>query len=83
MFYWNVEVSTYPQNGDIVVVDVIVVIPVIKSSSHLVNCSATFVVCRASSYCEIFSIQPIYGKILKFALCAVLPKHNIINSFEG
>jgi len=65
------EVSTYPQNGDIVVEVELVVTPVIKSSSHRVNCSPKIVVCGASSYCEKLSIRPIYGKILKFFMRGV------------
>ena len=58
--YCNIPVSTYPQNGDIVIVAVVIVTPVIKSSCHTVNCSAKIEVCGASSYSETVSIQPIY-----------------------
>ena len=71
--YCNIEVSTYPQNGDIVVVVVLVVTPVIKSSCHIVNCSARAIQCGASSYSESVRTHPIYGKALKCALCVVLP----------
>ena len=84
---WNVHctihVSTYPQNGDIVLfVDVLVVTPMIKSSCHIVNCSAKIVVCGASSYCEFVSILPIYGKVVKFALCVLLIQ-DVRNSLES
>jgi len=71
---WNIKVSTYPQNGDIVVhVAELAVIPVIKSPCHTVNCSTKIVICWASSYCDKVSIRPIrvYGKMSKFALCTV------------
>ena len=81
--YWNIEVSTYPQNGDIIVVVVWVVIPVIKTSPHLVNCSAKIVVSGASSNCEIVSTHPKYGKIFNLSLCVVLPYRNISSSLES
>ena len=78
--YCNIEVSTYPQNGDIVV-EVVLVTPVIKSSSHIVNWSG-IVVFGASSYSERGGTRPKYGKILNFALCMLLRLNNITHSFE-
>jgi len=76
--FWNVhctiDVSTYPQNGDIVFSEgILVVTPVIISSNHRVEWSARLVVCGSSSYWEKVRLYPIYGKVLKFALCVVLP----------
>jgi len=48
--YWNIEVSTYSQNGEMLVDVVVVETPVIIPSCHMVKCSAKLVVCGCSSY---------------------------------
>ena len=69
----HIEVSTYPQNGNIVVTGILFEFPVIKSSCNIVNYSTNLVVSGPNSHSEIVIFHPKYGKKLKFALCVVLP----------
>jgi len=61
-------ISTDLQNSYNVVNVAWVVRVVNIASYHFVNSSAKRLVCEGSSYCKIFLIHAMYGKILKFPL---------------
>jgi hypothetical protein len=54
--------STYPQKGDIVVPSIFIKHHVIVASQHAVSRSARRVERGASSYCDLFSVRPVYRK---------------------